>query len=272
MQNPNLITWIASYPRSGNTWVRAFITAYANGGSVEINGIMQTGDKHPAYYANIIGKPMQSWDMADQAMLKPAAMLRMLEDAGSNLLLKTHDCNIDICGVEQIPPSLTRTAIYLVRDPRDVALSFKNHYNMPSMGTAVDQMLNDDTLTRFPDRGLFVPQGSWQKSAQSWTGKLPYEVMILRYEDLLSKPFESFSKIVRLLKMDFDAKLIKKSIEACSFDKFQKAEQSDGFQEGVGQTFFHKGQANRWETELDEALQTRIVKACRREMKSFGYL
>ena len=96
--------------------------------------------------------------------------------------------------------------------------------------------------------------------------------MILRYEDLLSKPFESFSKIVRLLKMDFDAKLIKKSIEACSFDKFQKAEQSDGFQEGVGQTFFHKGQANRWETELDEALQTRIVKACRREMKSFGYL
>jgi len=272
MQNPNLITWIASYPRSGNTWVRAFITAYANGGSVEINGIMQTGDKHPAYYANIIGKPMQSWNMTDQAMLKPAAMLRMLEDAGNNLLLKTHDCNMEIGGVEQIPPSLTRTAIYLARDPRDVALSFKNHYNMPSMSAAVDQMLNDDTLTRFPDKGLFVPQSSWQKSARSWTRKLPYEVIVLRYEDLLTKPFESFSKVVRLLKLDFDAKLVRKSIEACSFDKFQKAEKSSGFQEGVGQTFFYKGQANRWEAELEPKLQARIVKACRPEMKILGYL
>ncbi len=272
MQEQSLITWIASYPRSGNTWVRAFITAYANNGVVEINNIMQTGDKHPAYYAGILKTPMSSWNMPHQAMVKPAAMLRMLEDAGNNLLLKTHDCNLDIAGVEQIPPMLSRAAIYLVRDPRDVALSFLNHYAMPSLSAAVDQMLNDETLTRFPDSGLYVPQMSWQKHAASWTRKLPYEVLILRYEDLLSKPFEEFGKIVRLLKMDFDAKLVRKSIEACSFDKFQKAEKSTGFQEGQGQTFFHKGQANRWQQELSPELQQRIVKTCRREMKTFGYL
>ncbi len=272
MQTQNMITWIASYPRSGNTWVRALITAYANQGEVSINNIMQTGDKHPAYYGDILKTPMQEWNMPHQAMLKPAAMLRMLEDAGNNLLLKTHDCNLDIAGVEQIPPMLTRAAIYVVRDPRDVALSFMNHYAMPSMSAAVDQMLNDETLTRFPDSGLYVPQMSWQKHAASWTRKLPYEVLILRYEDLLDKPFEEFSKVIRLLKMDFDAKLIKKSIEACSFDKFQNAEKTTGFQEGQGQTFFHKGQANRWEQELEPALQQRIVKTCRREMKVFGYL
>ncbi len=272
MQDPNLITWIASYPRSGNTWVRAFITAYANNGEIDINSIMQTGDKHPAYYGDILKMPINEWFMPHQAMIKPAAMLRMLEDAGNNLLLKTHDCNLEIAGVEQIPPMLTRTAIYVVRDPRDVVLSFKNHYDMPSMSAAVDQMLNDETLTRFPDSGLYVPQRSWQMHTASWTRKLPYEILVLRYEDLLAKPFETFSKVIRLLKMDFDVKLIKKSIEACSFDKFKKAEQSDGFQEGVGQTFFYKGQARRWEKELDAALQQRIVKACRREMKTFGYL
>lgn len=272
MQTQNMITWIASYPRSGNTWVRALITAYANQGEVSINNIMQTGDKHPAYYGDILKTPMREWNMPHQAMIKPAAMMRMLEDAGNNLLLKTHDCNLDIAGVEQIPPMLTRAAIYVVRDPRDVALSFMNHYAMPSMSAAVDQMLNDETLTRFPDSGLYVPQMSWQKHAASWTRKLPYEVLILRYEDLLDKPFEEFSKVIRLLKMDFDARLIKKSIEACAFDKFQKAEQASGFQEGVGQTFFHKGEANRWQKDLESALQHRIVKSCRREMKIFGYL
>lgn len=271
MQQQSLITWIASYPRSGNTWVRAFITAYANNGTIDINNIMQTGDKHPAYYASIIKPPIGTWTMADQAMLKPAAMMRMLGDAGNNLILKTHDCNLAIAGVEQIPPNLTRTAIYVVRDPRDVALSFKNHYAMPTMEAAVDQMLNDETLTRFPDSGLFVPQRSWQKHVGSWTRTLPYEVLTLRYEDLLENPFEHFSKVVRLLKMDFDARLIKKSIEACSFEKFQAAEQASGFQEGVGQTFFYKGQAKRWKKELDPALQDRVVKACRQQMKIFDY-
>ncbi len=63
MQHQNMITWIASYPRSGNTWVRALITAYANKGEIDINNIMQTGDKHPAYYGGILKTPMQEWNI-----------------------------------------------------------------------------------------------------------------------------------------------------------------------------------------------------------------
>ncbi len=272
MSDQALITWIASFPRSGNTWLRALITAYANGGEVDINNIMQTGDKEPMYYAGIVNAPINTWSLSDQAMLKPAAMKRMLEHAGTNLLLKTHDCNSDFAGVEQIPPHLSRTAIYIVRDPRDVALSFLNHYDMPSMDETLDHMLNDETLTRFPDKGLFVPQRSWQMHTASWLDKKPYPVHVVRYEDLLAQPFKEFSKIVRILKLDFDAKLVKKSIAACEFSRLQKAEQKKGFKEGVGQTFFHKGQANRWETELNQAHQDRIVKACSAQMKSFNYL
>jgi len=210
--------------------------------------------------------------MNDQAMLKPAAMMRMLEHTGNNLLLKTHDCNREIAGVEQIPSYLSRAAIYIVRDPRDVVLSFLNHYNLPSMDAALDNMLADQTLTRFPDKGLFVPQGSWQSHAASWLRKTPYPVHIVRYEDLLTQPFKEFSKVVRVLKMNFDAKLLKKSIQACEFSRMQKAEKKSGFKEGVGQTFFHKGQAGRWETELGEMHQNRIVKACSVQMKAFNYL
>ena len=272
MSDQALITWIASFPRSGNTWLRALITAYANGGDVDINQIMQTGDKEPMYYTGIVNAPINTWSMLDQAMLKPAAMKRMLEHAGNNLLLKTHDYNSQIAGVEQIPPMLSRTAIYLVRDPRETALSFMNHYGMPSMDATLDNMLNDETLTRFPDKGLFVPQGSWQMNVASWLEKKPYPVHILRYEDLLAQPFKEFSKVIRVLQMDFDAKLLKKSIQACEFSRLQKAEQKTGFKEGVGQTFFHKGQADRWRTKLDQKHQDRIVKACGVQMKALGYI
>jgi len=272
MSDPHLITWIASFPRSGNTWLRALITAYANDGRVEINNIMQTGDKEPMYYDGIVNAPISSWRLGDQAMIKPAALMRMLEHAGNNLMLKTHDCNDEIAGVEQIPPRLSRTAICIVRDPRDVALSFMNHYVMDSMDAALDHMLNDEALTRFPNKGLFIPQRSWQAHTASWLRKTSYPVHILRYEDLLAQPFKEFSKVVRILQMEFDAKLLKKSIEAWAFSRLQKAEQKEGFREGVGQVFFYKGQANRWEAELSQAHQDRIVKACSVQMKAFDYL
>jgi hypothetical protein len=272
MSDESLITWIASFPRSGNTWLRALITAYANGGVVDINNIMPTGDKEPMYYDGIVNAPINTWSMIDQAMIKPVAMKRMLEHAGNNVLLKTHDCNRQIAGVEQIPPRLSRTAIYMVRDPRDVALSFKNHYVFDSMDATLDLMLNDEALTRFPDKGLFIPQSSWQGNTASWLEKKPYPVHVLRYEDLMAQPFKEFGKVVRILQMDFDAELVKRSIEACQFDKFKKAEQETGFRESVGQTFFHKGQVNRWEKELEKVHQDRIVKACHTQMKAFNYL
>lgn len=272
MINKGLITWIASFPRSGNTWVRAFITAYANGGEVEVNSIMQTGDKGGEYYSGIIKAPIDQWDVNDQIMLKPAAMLRMLEDADDNLLLKTHDCNVEISGMALIPPLLTRAAIHVVRDPRDVALSFHNHYDLGSMSATIDQMLDSQTLTRFPDKGLFVPQFSWPLSVSSWLRELPYPVYTVRYEDLLDDPSRYFGEIVRFLKFDFDQTLLDKSIDSSHFERLQKQEKKQGFREGIGQQFFHQGQAGRWKKELDSASQKRIIDACQEQMHHLEYL
>jgi len=266
------ITWIASYPRSGNTWVRAFITAYANDGEVDINGIMQTSDKDPEYFDGIIKKPIHDWTMTDQALVKPAAMVRTLEAAGGNLLLKTHDANINISGVAQIPHDITNAGIYIIRDPRDIALSFKNHYGCKNNAEAVEKLIDDRFMTRFPNNGLFVPQLSWKINFASWMRELPYPVYALRYEDLLEKPFDIFSEIIKFLKMDYDEDLIRKTIEACAFDNMKKQEKKDGFRETVGNEFFHKGQAQRWKTELEPELQDKIVKTFEKEMKSVGYL
>lgn len=266
------ITWIASYPRSGNTWIRALISAYANNGEVDINGIMQTSDKDPSYFDGIVKKPIQDWSMTDQALVKPAAMVRMLEDAGGNLLLKTHDANIDVSGIAQMPYDITNAAIYIIRDPRDVALSFKNHYGCKTNAEAVDKLIDDKFMTRFPNNGLYVPQLSWKINVASWMRELPYPVYALRYEDLLEKPFEIFSEIIQFLKMEYDAELTRRTIDACTFDKMKQQEKKKGFRETVGQEFFHKGQAQRWKTELEPELQTKIVEAFRAEMSSVGYL
>ena len=272
MQPDHRITWIASFPRSGNTWVRALISAYLNQGTIGINEVMQTGDKDPVYYHDIVKAPVNEWSMTDQALLKPAAMARMLEDAGGNLMLKTHDCNVDISGIAQIPHALTRGAIYIARDPRDVALSFQNHYATDNIDIAVDKVLDGTGMTRYPNLGLFVLQLSWQLHVSSWLRDLPYPVYALRYEDLLDNPFEIFSEIVRFLKLDYDAELVRKCIDACQFDKLSHQEKTEGFRESVGQAFFHKGRAERWKTDLDKKSQERIVNACRKEMKILEYL
>ncbi len=266
------LTWIASFPRSGNTWVRALITAYINGGNVGINEVMQTGDKDPIYYDGILKAPIDQWTTSDQALIKPAAMLRMLEDAQGNLMLKTHDCNVDISGVSQIPHDVTRAAIYIARDPREVALSFFNHYNFDSIEAAVDKMLDSKAYTRYPNQGLYVAQLSWQISVASWLRDLPFPVYTMRYEDLLSKPADILTEIVRFLQLDYDAITVQKSVEACRFDNFQAQEQTEGFRESVGQTFFHKGQSARWQEELPKALQDKIVNACKREMQALEYI
>ncbi|MFT5276130.1 MAG: hypothetical protein ACI9J2_002674, partial [Saprospiraceae bacterium] len=252
MQNAHKLTWLASFPRSGNTWLRALISAYINGGNIGINEIMQTGDKDPVYYNDIVKAPINEWTVSDQALIKPAAMFRMLEDAAGNLMLKTHDCNVDISGVSQIPHDITRCGIYIARDPRDVALSFYNHYGLSSYEEAVDKLLDGNAFTRFPNKGLFVAQLSWPISVASWLRDLPYPVYTLRYEDLMSKPYEILEEVVKFLKLDYDAIIAHKAVESCRFESFQKQEQQDGFREGVGKQFFHKGETQRWKTELSK--------------------
>lgn len=268
----NKITWISSYPRSGNTWMRALITAYANNAVIDINCIIQNNDKTPEYYNDIIKKPIHDWTMFEQALIKPVAMLRMLEESGKNLILKTHDCNVDISGVAQIPTDFTRSAIYMVRDPRDVVLSLKNHYGCSDNAEAVDILINDSSITRFSNKGLFVPQLSWKINVTSWMRKLPYPVHIVKYEDMLERPVETFSEVVKFIGVKYEEQLIIKTIDACSFDKFQKQELKNGFRESIGPKFFHKGITKRWKKELESELQTKIVNACEIEMKSLGYI
>lgn len=266
------ITWIASYPRSGNTWMRALLTAYVNNGKININGIMQSNDKTLLYYDGIIKKPVQDWSMLEQGLIKPVAMLRMLEESDNNQMLKTHDCNIDISSVAQIPTDLTRAAVYIVRDPRDVTLSFKNHYRCKNNAEAVEMLTQDNFITQFPDNGLYIPQLSWKINVASWTRKLPYPVHIVKYEDMLKNSYDTFSKVVRFLKLEYNEELLRESIDSCNFNKLRKQEKKYGFRESVGPTFFHKGQVERWKTELEPELQTKIVTACEAEMKSLGYI
>lgn len=265
------ITWIASYPRSGNTWVRTLLSAYANAGECSINQIMQTGDKNPEFYEEILETSISNWLPFDQAMIKPAAMMRLLERAQGNVMLKTHDANLALAGVSLIPQHLTHAAIYMVRDPRDVALSLQNHYNTSTLDEAVDRMLDDEYVSRHANQGLYDVQLSWKTHIRSWMQQCPYPVYALRYEDLLQDTEKVFSEIVQFLKLGFDKGLIQESIKSCTFDNLQGQEKAEGFRENVGRQFFFKGQMQRWKTEMPKKLQDKIWKACGEEMKSLGY-
>jgi len=270
--NEKKITWIASYPKSGNTWVRSLITAYMNNGNLDINQIMRTNDKMPFYYEGILDQSISEWGIIEQALIKPVAMLKMLKESNKNLILKTHDCNMAVSGISQIPMDITLSCIYIVRDPRDIALSIKNHYGLKNNQDAVVKLLDENNMNIAKNEGLLSLHLSWKVHINSWVRELPYPVLIVKYENLLEKPVETFGQIIKFLNFKYDKSLIEKSIDSCSFKNMQKQEINHGFKESVGKQFFHKGKAKRWKTELEPELQKKITTAFSKEMKKLGYL
>ncbi len=118
------------------------------------------------------------------------------------ILAETHFANGRVAGLQTIPPEITAGALYVVRDPRDVASEWAAESGKP-VADAVEQMSDRRAVVR---RGPFYEwPGTWSQNVESWTGKLPYRVGVARYEDFREKPTESFRKVIEFLGWPFDA-------------------------------------------------------------------
>lgn len=272
--------WFASYPKAGNTWLRLFLESYVAGGEdVDLNQPRMLVNHCAAsqYFDEFLD--VESDDLLPEECLLYRPRQYELEAAKSKgpMYRKVHDAYIQTGEGEPLfPPQVTLGVLYLVRDPRDVAISYANHLGY-SLDKTIDIMCNPDQLTKasISEFTTQLPQwiGTWSSHVSSWLGA-PCRRLVIRYEDLLREGEGVFQEVVTFLQLPYDRQAIKKAMAATTFERLQKSEEKEGFRERSmhAKKFFNKGQAGRWKDLLTVQQIRRIEETHGEMMALLGYI
>jgi hypothetical protein len=270
------IVWLASYPKSGNTWLRAFLANLVAGGDapVPLADLPQYCDDEarPEFFTAAAGRPSTTLSFDEICALRPRVHAAIAARSPGTRLVKTHNC----AGfVERHPlhaAAVTAGAIYVVRDPRDVAVSLSHHFGL-ELDAAIER-LGDDRVATANDE-LFVTQvlGSWSHHVRSWADLAGPRVVVLRYEDLLVDPVGGFTQAARLLRLDGDPAGIERAVRHASFAGLSAQEAGEGFTERSDKAarFFREGRAGQWRDVLTAGQAARILARHGAQMARFGY-
>lgn len=263
MSSLQRIIWLASYPKSGNTWMRSLLAHYLMppGKAPDINNLraFTTGDTRQDIYNAAVGGQFKANNLEDWAKAR-AKVVRLIAGSKPNHhFVKTHCQPITLFDVELIPPQVTSAAIYILRNPFDLAPSFARHQSA-DIDTAIDRMLNPDTIMG-TENGIYDVLGRWDDHVTAWTSAPGLPLHVVRYEDLLEKPAKTMRKLLGdFLKVPMDSPKLAKAIKDTSFAAMKKQEEKHGFfEKPKGMTsFFAKGQAGVWRDDLTPAQVGRL--------------
>lgn len=278
--NPRGIVWIASYPKSGNTWIRVFLyhlmrlAAGRPADGQELNNLGQVSAYEMATTSlqeEVIGKPSKDFTFEDVYRARPRIQERIAKSTNQIAALKTHSAQVTINGIPSINPAVSKGAIYLVRNPLDVVISLDDFFATGRENSIA--VLNKPDFVH--KRGEFFEiWGSWSQNVASWTDRPHPEILVLRYEDMLENPVKAFAMITRHMRLEAIPPQIVEAVEHSSFVRMQQKEADTGFVEkpSTSRKFFREGRAGQWRDQLNEDQIRRIVAAHHVQMKRHGYL
>jgi hypothetical protein len=276
------LTVLASYPKSGNTWLRAFLESVRSGGNgVDINmnmaGVCAAADR--AVFDSQAERKSADLRLGEIMAERPDIWRRVLRSTSSPPWIKTHDALMSpIAGAEPMfPPDVIGAAIYVVRDPRDVAISFAHHFGIDidaAIACLGDEMLFLDLDADMETRQLPQFLSSWSRHVASWLDAPAIRCLVVRYEDMHATPVRSFGTVARFLGFGISPQLINCAISAASFEALQAQESRNGFHErdATTQRFFRKGKPAAWQEGLTAAQAQEIVNAHGPMMQRLGYI
>jgi hypothetical protein len=276
----NGIVWLASYPKSGNTWTRTFLHnlfGLLEGKEDEhnINQINEftTWDLAAARYEPHLGKPITEATREELAAVRPLVQAEIAAQTDGLALVKTHHALVMDRGHPTLNFSVTSGAVYLVRNPLDVAISYSHHLNT-DIDDTIAQMAEKGLETDIGERSVYEVYGSWSEHVNSWTAKPHRAVCVLRYEDMLEQPQASFSALARHLLLQPTPEQLNEAIARSSFEKLKAQEDLSGFREKPehAKRFFREGRSGQWREQLSRRQIRRIVKDHAEQMDRFGYL
>lgn len=272
------LLWLASYPKSGNTWLRVFLAnLVANRPTpLPLSSLPEhcDDDARASLYEALSGRPAADLDIGEVCALRPAVHAQLAGARSGTLFVKTHNFWGFFEGHPLHNPRVTAGGVYVVRNPLDVVVSMMHHFGL-GVGEAIDFLGNEETAT--PNDGPWVGQilASWSTHVASWSGIDHPSFLTVRYEDLIEKPMKHFARIAKLVGVDRDRARIERAARHASFDVLAKMERKDGFVEASDKTdarFFRIGRAHQWRTALTRDQIERVVSDHREQMARFKYI
>jgi hypothetical protein len=271
------IVWLASYPKSGNTWLRAFLHNFFRrpDEAYDINRLIDfsTADSAKGWYLEVAKRPLAEMSRAEIAALRPEVHRRITEIFPDNVFAKTHNALVEESGVPTITMAHTAGAIYVVRNPLDVSLSFADHFGL-TIDRTIEEMNRPGMMTEMTDAHVPVIHGSWSEHVESWTARPNPALHVMRYEDMLEQPEQTFGAVARFLGLNASAARLRHAIELSSFEKLRSQEDEVGFKERslTSSRFFRVGQAGQWRGKLTPEQVDALVRPNEKQMRRFGYL
>ena len=282
-----MIFWIASYPKSGNTWLRALLSSYyySKDGFFEQNLLKQIGQFPEKNHFN--GFNYNSQIVTDTSKFWIKAQEKINSD-NKLRFFKTHNVLGAIENNNFTNKRNTIGAIYIVRDPRNIITSIQNHYEL-NIDKALKFMLSEKKYIydyhRENDYSDFQFISSWEKNYQSWIEQNIFPTKIIKYEDLNNKTFDTFKEIIEFIEItissnnSFNRIKAKNSIQSTSFDKMREIENKKGFVESVLSKnyskkipFFHLGPKNNWKNIFDQKYQEKLNSIFEENLKELKYI
>jgi len=280
-----MIIWIASYPKSGNTWLRSLLSTYY---------FTEDGNFSFQILNNIKSFPSSSYfEKYSDNFSEPESTAKywINEQRSMNLdkrikFLKTHNALCKIDGHSFTDEKNSIGAIHIIRDPRNVLTSLSNHYQIKK-SDALEFMLQERKaiVEKKDNRYLgFNPLFSWSIHEKSWSECKKFPVLTVRYEDLQLETFVTFKKVISFIekltnkKNSFKREKAKKTISSCEFNKLKKMENEVGFNEAISSKltgekikFFNLGKDNDYKKLLGKDLIEEMNSLFKEQIKKYEY-
>lgn len=271
------IIWLASYPKSGNTWMRSFLHNLLRNSQqpVDINELDHfcIGESSSAQYRKYLKESVDTVDHEVLAKLRPKVQRDYTTYFPDSVFVKTHNFLGKWHGVDLHNMDVTAGGIYVLRNPLDVVLSMTHHFGEDIDG-AIARMANEGALTAAGPEHVPEFHSSWSRHVESWTGRPNPQLLVVRYEDLTLKPRKFFKQVSTFLGLKPSKERLERAIRNSSFKALKRQEETKGFKEKseFAQSFFREGKTEQWREKLSEDQIRRIVSDHREQMERFGYV
>jgi len=274
------IVWLASYPKSGNTWFRVFLSNLLSEKEVpvSINELHSTPiASSRVLFDNYAGTSSSDLSNEEIEELRPEIYRREAMEAGETIFHKVHDAwGLTPSGKPAFPPDVTKGVIYFIRNPLDVTVSFAFHNK--KQPTEMVEKVNDPehAFCGRPEKlhnQLMQRLLDWSGHVKSWVDDSGLPVLVIRYEDMLTDTYNTFKKGMRFAGIDKTDSEIETAIMKSSLERLKEMEQEEGFKEKpIGmESFFRSGRQESWKEFMDREDAGQLVKKHRVFMERFGY-
>tara|TARA_X000000950_G_C13836692_1_gene628494 strand:+ start:437 stop:1306 length:870 start_codon:yes stop_codon:yes gene_type:complete len=289
-----VIIWLASYPKSGNTWLRIILhRIFIKNNNLQdtwLSNLSKSVDTYPRikHFHNLNSLLVKENDFQNRnEIIKNWNKSQKKLNSDKKLrLLKTHNMlcslNIDQHNHNFTDENNTLGVIHVVRDPRNVITSLKNHFFLQSYDEALKIIINENIWGGMRNGEIPHFISSWEHHFESWN-LFPKNYILFKYEDILNNPKKQTKRLIeylqKFIKIDLDEQIIDQTIKDTEFENLKSLEKKGHFLEAAVNiktknkaAFFNLGQKNDYRKLLDKEIQFEIEKKFKNTMKKLNYL